>query len=592
MKPKTMTFFVELSLHSGEGAERTRKNGSYIDGDIPKRPSGHDGKLKQSWVRKIRGRLCQHGTNTARVEPMDTAGDDLISTPVRPRDGPHHHEIRPSNVNTSANGSSAVRLAGSQGAGVIQRARELPELPNASSGNGRLNTEPTSRQQEASRHSRQCREPRRVQIFTSVLTPRVRSPGNNATIQASVSRTRETRIEFETLDQTPDFLTAPNETDVPRLGGEISGMLNASTDTTPCSAPRKSGRQSPTASTDRSGSTTSDKSSSDTSDPDRRVAEDANERRPEQYTRPHDLESARPCDRKRLQPTRADHVGLRASVEGTTDVVGLVAPKSSLAHERAAVLPDSTCLTDIRAAISAQQTLMDKLQRLEARLRGASDSQMRKSGPPLERERQRRQDLQKAYHKAADNLGKAQLRFDTRDECRQRDKIENVGFLQDPNGSQGLAPEDFDLQWVNMIGQLAKDLSNAEKTYRKARRDAIKGGCDLVDEFASSIFDNRESECYPPSWEAGRTADVDRPRIEACIAAQPAIIESARDQAWKAGNRQLARPGPGAVGKLEHDSQLHGSGQDQQLEGNLQSFAQDVQSHAMFKSDHFEQSII
>lgn len=521
MKPKTVTLFVKLSLRSGDVPKRTRKVQLSSGGDTLKQASRHHGKPRLTWWQKMRNRLRRSNSNATEVKRRTIADDTLLPISAQPVQMGHEDTSTSSDVNASPDLSNATRPPRNDNAEVSQQAQFPLELPYASSVTEESFVEPSPRQQ-GDRQSGGQGDLRMLQFFPPIFPSRVRPSGIILTSQTSVAWSHGTQTESEWFAQIPSMSNAPSESAVPRLGDKIGRILNASTDARPSSAQHQPVSKFSRASTHRSGSTTMRQIGPDVSDSGRRLTRNLNEIQSEQHSCVRDPGNMRPGTDGRFGSLQVNGTGVQNFANGQTHVV---APRDSSEHKRWASPSGTSCLEDIRAIVLTQRSLMVKMERLEARLQNASDIRMRIDEAPLNSEEQQKQDLRKAYQQAVDDLHKAQLQFDDRDDDRHHDKVENTLLFRESNGAEGLAPEDFDHRWLNMIRELGRDLSKAEKTYRQARLDAIEGGCDLDDGSASSIFDNGKSECYPRKWEAEWITDVDKPGIMAWLAAQPVIIE-------------------------------------------------------------------
>jgi hypothetical protein len=81
-------------------------------------------------------------------------------------------------------------------------------------------------------------------------------------------------------------------------------------------------------------------------------------------------------------------------------------------------------------------------------------------------------------------------------------------------GIEGISQEEFDLLWVEHNSKLTRKLINAEEAFKTALVAAIKGGCQLDDLAASSVYEDDDNEGSPPSPEAIWKADNSKGMIE------------------------------------------------------------------------------
>ena len=117
-------------------------------------------------------------------------------------------------------------------------------------------------------------------------------------------------------------------------------------------------------------------------------------------------------------------------------------------------------------------------------------------------------DLYRDYVRAKNRLSWAQWEFDLRDETREREYNWNERDLRRSGGTESIAQEDSDLRWVEHNSKLTRALIDAEEAFKTARIAAVRGGCQLDDLDASSIFEDVENEGYPPSREDIWKADA------------------------------------------------------------------------------------
>jgi len=133
--------------------------------------------------------------------------------------------------------------------------------------------------------------------------------------------------------------------------------------------------------------------------------------------------------------------------------------------------------------------------------------------------------LHRDYVRAKNRLTWAQWEFDLRDETRDREHYWNERDLRRSGGTEGIPEEKFDLLWVEHNSKLTRELIDAEEAFKTARIAAVKGGCELDDPDASSVFEDDENEGYPPSREAAWKAHAPKAMIEGWRQSIPAVSD-------------------------------------------------------------------
>lgn len=128
-------------------------------------------------------------------------------------------------------------------------------------------------------------------------------------------------------------------------------------------------------------------------------------------------------------------------------------------------------------------------------------------------------DLEREYKHAKKRLARAKWAFNLRDETRSQAAFENKAKLKRSKGAKGIPQEEFDVQWVDHISRLTRNLIDAEEHFRKTRLAAIRGGVSINGSEARSLFDNDRSEGYPPSWDEEVIADLPKEKIEEWVQA-------------------------------------------------------------------------
>ena len=134
------------------------------------------------------------------------------------------------------------------------------------------------------------------------------------------------------------------------------------------------------------------------------------------------------------------------------------------------------------------------------------------------------QDALDAYEQVKSHLAAAQAVFDNRYAAREAETAQNNWTLQQSGRLRGIPEKEFDVRWVEHIGKLTRQLSDAEDAYRKACIDAIISGCELNEGEASSVFDNDKSEGDPESWEQGWKDGVENEAMQHWIWSSNAAI--------------------------------------------------------------------
>lgn len=122
--------------------------------------------------------------------------------------------------------------------------------------------------------------------------------------------------------------------------------------------------------------------------------------------------------------------------------------------------------------------------------------------------------MHETYRRARDALTVARDKFDGRQDARDHATADNDEKIHSSDGPEGILQRKFDMVWLLLIGQLTRQLVDAEDTHQVARAAAIKAGCDLSDGETSSVFDNNASEGYSPSFEQGCKVTAPKPMIE------------------------------------------------------------------------------
>lgn len=131
------------------------------------------------------------------------------------------------------------------------------------------------------------------------------------------------------------------------------------------------------------------------------------------------------------------------------------------------------------------------------------------------------------YWQAKLRLASAQREFDLRHDDRERECDSNQKMLQDSGGVRGMPQELLDLQWVEYISELTRELIEAEEAFKQAKIAAVEGGFDIGDSDMSSLFDDQRSDGYTPSFEAAVKATAPKELIEGWCQSVPAILDGA-----------------------------------------------------------------